>query len=321
MRARIFPGRRFAGRAGRNFFRFRTGRGVFWKPRPPSAGAHTAASIAVLPFVNLSRDERMDPFIDGLAEEITVGLTALRICLWPVLTRPDSSRINPPLRPRNSHRSGGALCFARQWCRPTATLCGFAPPLLNSITAPTSGRSAFDGNHTASLFSIQEDITQKVVAQLKHCFAPFTACCLRNFSPAGTVPLRRRYTTSVGWPAWIRTCLTKPEALWNGPRKRFRIQRPFWPCWPMSTPQIFSWALTPCLTPLTVPCIWPNAQRLDINRQSVIEPEALFIYLRHDPGNQFRRTIEQVLPLNPANPFMAVSGFPGPRKRWTEPYA
>ncbi len=44
-------------------------------PPAPLVEKRCAASLVVLPFINLSSDERMNSFIDGLAEEIAGGLT------------------------------------------------------------------------------------------------------------------------------------------------------------------------------------------------------------------------------------------------------
>ena len=67
------------------------GGGLWWsryRPGAPSA----AASIAVLPFVNLSADKEHEYFSDGLTEELLSSLTKITACGWPAAPRRSSSR-------------------------------------------------------------------------------------------------------------------------------------------------------------------------------------------------------------------------------------
>ncbi len=126
-------------------------------PLPQAEAPQPAASIAVLPFVNLSRDGRMDSFIDGLAEEIAVGLTRFEDMFIA--------------------SSYSARQFKEQ---PSASVCEIADALsvrfvlhgsvqtegdfvrvCAALTQTDNGADIwaqrFDGSHAASLFSIQEE--------------------------------------------------------------------------------------------------------------------------------------------------------------------
>ncbi len=280
-------------------------------PLPQAEAPQPAASIAVLPFVNLSRDGRMDSFIDGLAEEIAVGLTRFEDMFIA--------------------SSYSARQFKEQ---PSASVCEIADALsvrfvlhgsvqtegdfvrvCAALTQTDNGADIwaqrFDGNSAnASLFSIQEDITQKVVAQLGDRFGPIHRVLLKEFHQ-GTAGSHSPREAALCYQRWV-TCLdpglfTEAKTALEEAMERYPdsaatlallsgIYSSDYQLGFDSVPDALNRALT----------MAKNAQRLDINCQNAYWSEALVHYLRRDLA-QFRRTIEQVLPLNPANPFMVVA--------------
>ena len=157
-------------------------------PAATSAPSRPMASVAVLPFVNLSRDERIDPFIDGLAEEITVGLT--RFTDMFVASSYSARQFKD--QPSASVCEIAAALGARFVLHGSVQTDGDFVRVCASLTHSDNGADIwaqrFDGNHAASLFSIQEDITQKVVAQLGDCFGPIHRVLLKEFQPGGHGP-------------------------------------------------------------------------------------------------------------------------------------
>ena len=278
---------------------------------PEEATEHQAASIAVLPFVNLSRDNRMNSFIDGLAEEIAVGLTRFEDMF---IASSYSAR-------QFKEQASASVCEIAKTLGVRFVLHGSVQTdgdfvrVCASLTHADSGADIwaqrFDGNGAfASLFSIQEEITQKVVAQLGDSFGPIHRVLLKEFqqhpakqhTPRTAALCYRRWITCMDPDLYAEAKLALEQCLEQYPDSASTLallaevyasdyQLAF-----DSVPDALNKALH----------LAKNAQRLDINCQSAYWSEALVHYLRRD-REQFRRTIDQVLPLNPANPFMAVS--------------
>ena len=276
-------------------------------PAVSPAQAHTAASIAVLPFVNLSRDERMDPFIDGLAEEITVGLTRFEDMFVASSYSARQFKDQPAASVCEIATALGVRFVLHGSVQTDGDFVRVCASLTHSDNGADIWAQRFDGNHTASLFSIQEDITQKVVAQLGDCFGPIHRVLLKEFQPGGHGPSE----AALYYQRWV-ACMD--PNLFNEARGALeRAAKAFPDSAAVLAMLADVYASDIQLGFNSVPDalnralhLAKNAQRLDINCQSAYWSEALVHYLRRD-REQFRRTIEQVLPLNPANPFMAVS--------------
>ena len=276
----------------------------------PETAERQAASIAVLPFVNLSRDEHMNSFIDGLAEEIAVGLTRFEDMF---IASSYSAR-------QFKEHASTSVCEIAKTLGVRFVLHGSVQTdgdfvrVCASLTHADNGADIwaqrFDGNGSlASLFSIQEEITQRVVAQLGDSFGPVHRALLKEFqqhpaqrhTPRTAALCYRRWITCMDPDLFVEAkfaleqCLEYPDSA-STLALLAEIYASDYQLAFDSVPDALNKALH----------LAKNAQRLDINCQSAYWSEALVHYLRRD-REQFRRTIDQVLPLNPANPFMAVS--------------
>ena len=278
---------------------------------PVEAADRQAASIAVLPFVNLSRDERMNSFIDGLAEEIAVGLTRFEDMF---IASSYSAR-------QFKEQASTSVCEIAKTLGVRFVLHGSVQTdgdfvrVCASLTHADNGADIwaqrFDGNGaTASLFSIQEEVTQRVVAQLGDSFGPIHRALLKEFhqhpaqqhTPRTAALCYRRWITCMDPDLFTEARLALEQSLERYPDSastQALLAEVYASDYQLafdSVPDALNKALH----------LAKNAQRLDINCQGAYWSEALVHYLRRD-REQFRRTIDQVLPLNPTNPFMAVS--------------
>ncbi len=270
-----------------------------------------AASVAVLPFVNLSRDERMNSFIDGLAEEIAVGLTRFDDMF---IASSYSARQFKDQASASVCEIAGAL-GVRFVLHGSVQTDGDFVRVCAALTHADNGADIwaqrFDGNGAAaSLFSIQEDITQKVVAQLGDSFGPIHRAMLKEFQhepaerpgPGKAIMHYQRWITCMdpGLFGEAKTALEQSVERYPDSASILALLAEIYASDYQlgfdSVPNALNRALH----------LAKNAQRLDINCQTAYWSEALAHYLRRD-REQFRRTIEQVMPINPANPFMAVS--------------
>jgi tetratricopeptide (TPR) repeat protein len=169
----------------------------------------------------------------------------------------------------------------------------------------------FDGNSSvSSLFSIQEDIAQKVIAPLGDNFGPIHRVMLKEFqhehneypSPDNAVLHYKRWITSMDPGLFNKAKASLEQSVEHYPDSASclallaEIYASDYQMGFDSVPDALNLAMH----------LSKAAQRMDINCQGAYWSEALVHYLRRD-REQFKRTIEQVLPLNPVNPFMAVS--------------
>lgn len=276
------------------------------------AEEYLGASIAVLPFVNLSRDGRMDSFIDGLAEEITGGLTRFE----------DLRAASSYSARQFKEQTSVSVCdiadalSVRFILHGTIQADGDTVRVCAALTHAETGANIwaqrFDGNSAAlSLFSIQEDITQKVVAQLGDSFGPIHRSLLKEFqqrdgavepAPAKAALCYKRWVAGMERELFneARSVLEKAAAAQPDSASTLamlaHIYASDYRLGFNGVPEALGRALETA----------KRAQRLDINCQGAYFSEALVHYLLRD-REQFRRSIEQVLPLNPFNPFMTVS--------------
>lgn len=276
-------------------------------PPTPEAEKRPAASLVVLPFVNLSRDERMNSFIDGLAEEIAGGLTRFEDMFVASSYSARQFRDQPAASVCEIAAALGVRFVLHGSVQSDGDFVRICASLTHAGNGADIWAQRFDGSHTASLFSIQEDVTQKVVAQLGDCFGPIHRALWKEFQPNGRDPWEGAFC----YQRWV-ACMD--PALFQEARSALERAVEHYPnsAPPLalladvyasdyqlgfdSVPDALNQALH----------LAKSAQRLDTNCQGAYWSEALVHYLRRD-REQFRRTIEQVLPLNPANPFMAVS--------------
>ena len=270
-----------------------------------------AASIAVLPFINLSRDERINSLIDGLAEEIAVGLTRfddMFVASSYSARRFKDQAATPVCDIANALGVRFILHGSVQTDGDFVRVCA---ALTHAGSGADIWAQRFEGNIAAtSLFAIQEDITPKIVAQLGDRFGPIHRALLKDFqhNPAGSYSPReaglcyQRWVTCMDPGLFVEAKTALEQCLEHYPESASTmglLAEMYASDYQLGFDQVPD-AMSKALH------LAKNAQRLDINCQGAYWSEALVHYLRRD-REQFRRTIEQVLPLNPTNPFMAVS--------------
>ncbi len=105
---------------------------------PASAGTETgAASVAVLPFRDLSPAGDQEYFADGIAEEILTALTASRVSTWP----PGPRRSATGTRTGASRRSAGSSAWRRSSRGASGPTVGGSRSPPSSSTRPRTGTS------------------------------------------------------------------------------------------------------------------------------------------------------------------------------------
>jgi TolB-like protein/tetratricopeptide (TPR) repeat protein len=127
-------------------------------PSPP-------ASIAVLPFVNMSRDEENEYFADGLSEEllnVLSKMTGLRVASRTSAWRFKGTRTDTPTIAQKlgvAHLLEGSVRKAGNRVRITAQL-------IEVVTDSHLWSETYDRELT-DIFAVQDDIAQSVVVELR----------------------------------------------------------------------------------------------------------------------------------------------------------
>jgi len=132
---------------------------------PPTHARDDALSIAVLPFVNLNDDPKLDYLADGLANDITTALS--RFKAFAVISHGSSVQFRGPDRDiqkigaelRVDYILEGGVRRDGDVFRATARL--FHAPTTNCLWAEN-----YDGR-IDRLLELQDDITQKIVINIK----------------------------------------------------------------------------------------------------------------------------------------------------------
>ena len=132
---------------------------------PIGASAHEAPSIAVLPFVNMSRDEENEYFADGLAEEILNVLSKIR-----------GLRVAARSSAFAFKGKGAGVAEAGRALNVAAVLEGSVRKAGNRLRISVQLVKVSDGYHLWSevydrtledIFAVQDDIAQSVVKELR----------------------------------------------------------------------------------------------------------------------------------------------------------
>src|SRR5262249_29735738 len=123
------------------------------------------ASIAVLPFTNMSSDPEQDYFADGMAEEI---LTALSRCKWLFVIARNSSFTykNKLVDVRQVGRELGVRYVLEGSVRRGGSRVRFTGQLIDAASGVHIWADRFDGEMT-ELFELQDRITEGVVATIE----------------------------------------------------------------------------------------------------------------------------------------------------------
>jgi len=142
---------------------------------------YEVASIAVLPFVNMSDDESNEYFSDGLSEELLNGLTKLENI--QVAGRTSSFQFkgsNPDLRDVGDQL--GVAHILEGSVRKSGNRVRITAQLIQADNGFHLWSETYDRELTATdIFDIQEEITRKVVAELKIQLLPQEEEEINNF--------------------------------------------------------------------------------------------------------------------------------------------
>jgi TolB-like protein/Flp pilus assembly protein TadD len=122
------------------------------------------ASIAVLPFTNMSEDSTQDYFADGILEEIITSLTRLR---WLLVIASDSSFTykNRAVDVKQVGRELGVRYVLEGSMRRTATRVRITAQLIDATTGTHLWADHFDAE-PGDVFELQERLTGRVVGAI-----------------------------------------------------------------------------------------------------------------------------------------------------------
>ncbi len=272
-------------------------------PVPPAdfAGRPT---IAVLPFVNAGNDERVGYLINGLAEEITIGLTRFQgltvinahaACDGDA-ARPDIFSLGMRLGAR--FILSGSVQVSTEAIRLRVTLS-------DAVTRNILWAEKFDGAVTAAeLFDIQDRITEKVVARLADSFGFITRALVKEKSNKRTDDLDV-YEAILRYHHWV-ACLSPSrsrsaiEAL-----ERATVLAPEHALAKAMLADLYAadyqWGYSPDDKRLDLSMALANqAVEMDANCQHAHWARAYNFFLRRDE-ERFMHSARQAVRLNPSN--------------------
>lgn len=174
-------------------------------PVPPAdfAGRPT---IAVLPFINAGSDERVDYLINGLAEEITIGLTRFQgLTVINAHAACEGDAVRPDMFSLGMRL--GARFLLSGSAQVSTDVIRLRVTLSDAVTRNILWAEKFDGAITAAeLFNIQDRITEKVVARLADSFGFITRALVRENSNKRTDDLDV-YEAILRYHHWV-ACLS-----------------------------------------------------------------------------------------------------------------
>ena len=176
-----------------------TAGGTVSDDRPGAAEADASPSIAVLPFANFSADPDSDFFSDGLAEELTTGLS--RVKGLRVAARSSAFRFKDrDVDAREAGRELGVSSVLEGSVRRAGDRVRITVQLVEVATGYQSWSERYDGT-LEDIFQIQEDTATAIIEQLQV-----------KLGASGPTNVLRHYTT-------------KPEAYEMYLRGRFHWER------------------------------------------------------------------------------------------------
>ena len=134
----------------------------------------TGPSIAVLPFANLSGDPKQDYFADGISEQIITGLARFRELF--VIARNSTYRYKgKAVDVRQVGKELGARYVLEGSVQRAGDRVRVTAQLLDARTGAHLWAETYDRALTASsLFSVQDDITERVVGALGSAYGPIS---------------------------------------------------------------------------------------------------------------------------------------------------
>ena len=122
------------------------------------------ASIAVLPFDNMSDDQHQSYFADGIVEDITTALSRLRWLL--VIARNSSFTYRPPTDVQQVARELGVRYVLEGSIRKADRRIRISAQLIDAHTRTHIWADRYDGD-LSDIFSLQDTITGSVTAAIE----------------------------------------------------------------------------------------------------------------------------------------------------------
>ena len=272
-------------------------------PIPPAdfAGRPT---IAVLPFVNAGGDERVNYLIDGLAEEITIGLTRFQsLTVINAHAAGDSEGSRPDIFSLGMRL--GARFLLSGSAQVSTDVIRLRVTLSDAVTRNILWAEKFDGPSTAAeLFNIQDRITEKVVARLADSFGFITRALVQENSNKRTDDLDV-YEAILRYHHWV-ACLSPSrsrsaiEAL-----ERATVLAPDHALAKAMLADLYAadyqWGYSPDDKRLELSMTLANqAVEMDANCQHAHWARAYNFFLRRDE-ERFMHSAGQAVRLNPSN--------------------
>jgi eukaryotic-like serine/threonine-protein kinase len=123
--------------------------------------------VAVLPLV--SRDPSLADFVEGLAEDITTGLS--RFTHLQVVDRQSASQLAPGMDARRAGEALGARYLVEGSIRKSGTTIRLSAQLVDATTGTHLWAESFDRDLAGtSIFALQDELTDRIVATVADPF-------------------------------------------------------------------------------------------------------------------------------------------------------
>src|SRR5271166_5952069 len=133
-------------------------------PSEPPMGEAPRASIAVLPFANMSADPEQEYFADGIAEDIITALSKLSQ-LFVIARNSSFTFKGRNVDVRDVSKNLGVRYVLEGSVRKSGNWVRITSQLIDAKTGGHLWAERFDRDLT-DIFAVQDDVTQKIVAAL-----------------------------------------------------------------------------------------------------------------------------------------------------------
>ena len=267
-------------------------------------------SVAVLPFVNIGNNKKIEFFTDGLTEEITVGLTRFEDL---IVASSYSSRQFKGSSPDINEVA--KLLGVRFVVHGSVQMNNQAIRVFAALTDATSGANLwaekFEGHLAASeLFAIQDEITQDVVARIADNYGFIKRTLLKESTSKRTDDLEV-YEAILRYDQWASSF--NPQ-IFTEARAALERAVEIDPDCAIAVAMLsdmyssdYQQGYDQVENPLENAVKLANrALALDANCQTAYWALAQYYFLQRDL-EQFQYFAKQILPLNPVSPYMSIS--------------
>ena len=300
---------------------FRPGVAVTVESAPADAEARAAAqrggesvsntpSMAVLPFTNIGNNIEIEYFAEGLTEEITVSLTRFDDLI--ISNSYTSRQLKSSTQDIGEIARGLGVRFVLHG---SVQISGSALRVFATLTDAATGSNLwaekFEGQLAASeLFSIQDEITQHVVARLADNYGFIKRALLKESSAKRGDDLEV-YDAILRYGQWAASFNPQLFIQARAALERAIIIEPEYALPVAMLSDMYSSDYQQGYNQVDKPL--ENAVRLanraldlDANCQTAYWALAQYHFLQRNLA-QFQSVVRKILPLNPVNPYMNVS--------------